>query len=549
MATEERLQKVLAKAGITSRRKAEELISEGLVTINGKVAKLGDKATFGKDAIKVKGKLIQAIEAPMYLAFYKPKGVISMLVDTENRPNLSHYLNKLEYRLFPVGRLDFMSEGLLLLTNDGDFAEKLQKRDDIARVYRIKVKGHLTDEMVSRLQKGARVENKVVRPHSVRVVRELEKKTQVDVVMVGAGAVDIKAMAELKGFLVDKITRTSIGHLSLHGLAPGHYRVLKASQVQALLDHPELGLKRIEHEEEAAKAKGQRNFHEKKDWESSDSDDTNDSIAVAKTPAPRVKPVAERIPVRRAGAAAKARSTSAGGARSSDYAPRDGERFERGERPMRGGSDRPSPRGPRPTFGDRPARGGDRPAFNDRPARGSDRPPMRGGDRERGPRRDSGFGAKPAFSASRGGDRPAWGRGFQCDGEKPRFGGDRKPGFGGGSDKPRFSGGGSDKPRFSGGGDRKPAFGGGDRKPAFGGGDRKPRFGGGRDRDGYGLMRPRADDIEGAGPGAAKGGREAFQSRRPPRSGDRPQSRGPRGFGGGKPTGGGFKPRRGPGNR
>src|SRR5947209_7120382 len=116
----ERVQKVLAQAGIASRRKAEELISQGLVTINGKLAKLGDKAEFGKDAIKVKGKLLNSQAEPLiYLAFNKPKGVISTLTDPEGRSTLTDFLGKIKARVFPVGRLDFNSDGLLILTNDG----------------------------------------------------------------------------------------------------------------------------------------------------------------------------------------------------------------------------------------------------------------------------------------------------------------------------------------------------------------------------------------------------------------------------------------------
>jgi len=151
----ERVQKILAQAGIASRRKAEELISEGEVTINGKLAKLGDKAEWGKDAIKVKGKLLQRAETTLYLAMNKPKGVISMLTDPEGRPTLAEFLTKVKTRVFPVGRLDFNSEGLILLTNDGAFAEKVQKSDQILRTYAIKVKGHPDHEMISRLEKGA----------------------------------------------------------------------------------------------------------------------------------------------------------------------------------------------------------------------------------------------------------------------------------------------------------------------------------------------------------------------------------------------------------
>jgi 23S rRNA pseudouridine2605 synthase len=287
MAELERVQKILAKAGIASRRKAEELITEGSVTINGKTAKLGDKAQFGKDAIKVNGKLLQTVEAKVYLAFYKPRAVISMLVDTESRPTIKDYLRKVEYRVFPIGRLDYNSEGLLILTNDGDFAEKMQKRDDIPRVYTVKVKGHVTEETVRRLQKGARIEHRMVRPHSVRLERELENKSQVQIVILGGGAVDLRALFEMKGLLVDKITRTAIGHLTLRGLAPGHYRFLKGPQVEALLEQPELGMKLLEREIEEEKPKGQRKFHEKK---------VRPEAAEGATPKPAGRPQSQQRP-------------------------------------------------------------------------------------------------------------------------------------------------------------------------------------------------------------------------------------------------------------
>src|SRR5687767_13402863 len=114
----ERVQKILSRAGIASRRKAEDLITEGEVTINGKVAKLGDKAELGKDAIKVKGKLLQGVEPTMYLAFHKPKNIVSTLHDPEGRPDNGDYLKQIKARVYPIGRLDFTSEGLILLTND-----------------------------------------------------------------------------------------------------------------------------------------------------------------------------------------------------------------------------------------------------------------------------------------------------------------------------------------------------------------------------------------------------------------------------------------------
>jgi pseudouridine synthase len=266
----ERIQKILAQAGIASRRKAEELISEGLVTVNGKVAKLGDKAEPGKDAIKVKGKLLQKPQNLVYLAFNKPKGVICSMSDPDGRPCLMDFLTHLKTRVFPIGRLDFNSDGLLLLTNDGDFAEKVQKRDNIARVYSVKLKGMLNDEMLARLERparmgGTRVKNKLVKPFSVRLVKELEKKSLVEFVVMGGNAFDTKAFFESRGFLVEKVSRTAIGHISLKSTAAGEYRLLKASQAFALLEQPELALKALAKDKRDARpAVNQRKLHAKR---------------------------------------------------------------------------------------------------------------------------------------------------------------------------------------------------------------------------------------------------------------------------------------------
>jgi 23S rRNA pseudouridine2605 synthase len=327
MAESERVQKILAKAGLASRRKCEELIVEGSVTINGKTAKLGDKAQFGKDAIKVNGRLLQAVESKTYLAFYKPRAVISMLVDNENRPNLSDYLSKLKARVFPIGRLDFNSEGLILLTNDGDFAEQMQKREDITRVYTVKVKGKVDAEAVHRLEKGARINYRMIRPHSVRVLKEMDAKTHVQLVILGGGAVDIRALCEMKGLLVDKITRTAIGHLTLRGLVPGHFRFLKPSQALALLEQPELGLKMLAADVADDKPKGQRNFHPKKERPIEDT--------ITKKPAPRgAAAFAETRPERREQRTSKPGASKPGtrkpfGSKSSSSKPM-------GSRPTRG---------------------------------------------------------------------------------------------------------------------------------------------------------------------------------------------------------------------
>lgn len=234
----ERVQKILARAGIASRRQAEELISLGQVTVNGRLAQLGDRAELGRDAIKVNGKLLRDTEAKVYLAFHKPKRVISMLADPEGRATLADFLGKVRARVFPIGRLDFNSEGLILLTNDGDFAEKLQRRDDVPRVYHVKVRGHPTRDMLERLARGTRQGRRLIRPYSVQLAEQLSSKSRIEIVLLGAGAMDLKTLFEHKGFLVERMVRTAIGPITLKGIEPGHYRLLRKSQVDGLLREP-----------------------------------------------------------------------------------------------------------------------------------------------------------------------------------------------------------------------------------------------------------------------------------------------------------------------
>lgn len=254
----ERVQKILARAGIASRRKAEELIAEGLVTINGRVAQLGDQAEYGKDSIKVGGKLLHSTEAPAYLLFNKPKGVISMMGDPQGRPSLADFLSQVRYRLFPVGRLDYNSEGLIVLTNDGAFAEKIQRRDDIIRVYDVKIGKHPTPEDIARLEKGGKAGDRIFKPHSVKIAQEFTKKSMIEVTVVGSGAVDLKSYFEAKGFQIERIIRIAFGHLRLGTLEPGKFRYLKQTQAMAILEQPELGLRRQEFEEGKTEKKRER---------------------------------------------------------------------------------------------------------------------------------------------------------------------------------------------------------------------------------------------------------------------------------------------------
>lgn len=220
----ERIQKIIAQAGLASRRQAEQLIIRGEVTVNGKIAELGQKATFGKDSIKVSGKLIHTTEPPVYIALYKPKGTVSTLSDPDQRPCIGDFLKKIKYKVFPVGRMEFNTEGLILLTNDGDFAERIQKEPHIRRVYAVKVRGHHEKEDLLKL-----------RINGVKVIEKYNQKSLIEVVIQGAGgSLNLKTQFQYKGFLVEKITRTTIGTIKLGQLSPGEFRFLKKSQVDAI---------------------------------------------------------------------------------------------------------------------------------------------------------------------------------------------------------------------------------------------------------------------------------------------------------------------------
>ncbi len=327
---QERVQKILAQAGIASRRKAEELIEMGLVTVNGKVAKLGDKAEMGKDAIKVEGKLITRTEAPIYLAFNKPKNVISALSDPEGRPCLGDYLSKVHTRVYPIGRLDFTSEGLILLTNDGAFAQSVQKRDDIPRVYHVKIKGHPETTVLKSLERGGRIDGKLVRPHSVKMVDEYASKSRIELVMLGSGAMDIKTFLEHRGVLVDRMIRTSIGHITLHDIKPGHFKLLRKSQAEALLTQPELFFR-------------DRAFEEKKEKEKE-----------ARRPAPRL-PEPRETPLPKWRRSESSRSAPSSERRGTPFAEGGRTRPPRDKR--RWGAVMPSPDAPRPGSRDRKPRG------------------------------------------------------------------------------------------------------------------------------------------------------------------------------------------------
>ena len=234
----ERLQKILARAGLASRREAERWIVEGRVTVNGSVIrKLGSQADPAKDSIKVDGKRIKPAAAPLYYALHKPPGVITTLNDPEHRPDLTPYLARLgeKRRLFPVGRLDYNTTGLLLLTNDGDFALRLtHPRFGVKKLYRAKLSACPTNEDLARLRKGISLEDGMTAPARARVIEKLRKNAWVEIEVQEGRKREVRRIFEALGFFVEKLVRIRVGSVSLGALPPGELRPLSRSEVASL---------------------------------------------------------------------------------------------------------------------------------------------------------------------------------------------------------------------------------------------------------------------------------------------------------------------------
>ncbi|MBP2240726.1 23S rRNA pseudouridine2605 synthase [Cytobacillus eiseniae] len=232
----ERLQKVIAHAGVASRRKAEELIKEGHVKVNGKIVKeLGIKVT-ASDRVEVKGIPVER-EEPVYFILYKPRGVISSVTDDKGRKVVTDYFQQIEQRIYPVGRLDFDTSGLLLLTNDGEFANLLMHpKSEIEKVYVAKVKGIPSREEMRSLERGVRLEDGKTAPAKTKMI-SMDKKKQTAIIELtiheGRNR-QVRRMFEAIGHPVLKLKRERYGSLTLQGLTAGDARELTAHEVKQL---------------------------------------------------------------------------------------------------------------------------------------------------------------------------------------------------------------------------------------------------------------------------------------------------------------------------
>ncbi|MGH9529936.1 MAG: pseudouridine synthase [Terriglobales bacterium] len=235
----ERLQKIIAAAGIASRRKAEELISGGLVSVNGQiVSELGSKADPEKDHIRVNGKLLQGPERHVYLLMNKPKGYVTTLRDPEGRPTVMDLVHGVGARVYPVGRLDYASEGLLLLTNDGDFANFLMKAaSHVPKTYMVKVAKTPSADGLGRLRAGLSIASDKGRrvktaPAKIQLIREADNPWY-EVTLTEGRNRQIRRMFEEIGHHVEKIKRVRYGPLELD-VHPGKFRRLTPQEVSRL---------------------------------------------------------------------------------------------------------------------------------------------------------------------------------------------------------------------------------------------------------------------------------------------------------------------------
>lgn len=243
-----RINKFLADSGVSSRRKADELIKDGYVKVNGKpISELGLQVDPNNDIVRVKNRIIKANIQKFYILFNKPTQVITSMSDPEGRKSVADYFPQLKMRIFPVGRLDWDSEGLLLLTNDGDWAQKvIHPSSEVLKTYHVKIKGTPTFEKVKKLEKGVSIIGGKVKAHRVEQLdsKRMFKggkgtKYQWYKIIIAEGKNrQVRKMFEKINCDVIKLQRVAIGNLKIGKLKPGQFRVLKPTDAQKIFTPP-----------------------------------------------------------------------------------------------------------------------------------------------------------------------------------------------------------------------------------------------------------------------------------------------------------------------
>ncbi len=235
VASKERLARFLSSAGIASRRHAEELIREGRVTLNGKaVTDPGTNVDPKKDAVKVDGKRVKPA-APVYYLLNKPRNVLCTMEDSRKRPCVGDLLIGMKGKPYPVGRLDFDSEGLLLCTNDGDLANRvIHPRYHIKKVYHVKIKGFPDKKVIDRLRSGVVLDGKKTATAGVSFLKKGKKNSWLRMTLYEGRNRQVKRMLDLFRYQVLKLRRVALGPLALEGLPPGAYRKLRPDELKKL---------------------------------------------------------------------------------------------------------------------------------------------------------------------------------------------------------------------------------------------------------------------------------------------------------------------------
>ena len=230
-----RLQKLLSEAGIASRRKAEEFILAGRVSVNGVTAQIGERADPSRDRVTLDGRPINMKVQKVYLMLHKPRGYITTMKDEMDRKCVAQLVRDVPERVFPVGRLDRESEGLLLMTNDGEFANAMMHPSHhVPKVYRVTVRPGVTEEQLTQLSTGIMIEGRKTAPAVVHVLSQESGRVVLEIILREGRNRQIRKMCEQLGLEVARLRRTAVGFLKLGMLPPGKWRMLTAAEVNRL---------------------------------------------------------------------------------------------------------------------------------------------------------------------------------------------------------------------------------------------------------------------------------------------------------------------------
>lgn len=231
-----RLQKFLAESGVASRRKSEELIADGKVKVNGKVASIGDKINSKKDTVTVSGKKIVKTKEFTYILLHKPRGFITTMSDEMDRKCVAELIKDVPARVYPVGRLDRDSEGMLLFTNDGEFANAMtHPTKHVPKTYRVTVRPSITEDQITQLTTGIIIDDRKTAPAQVRVVTKEEGRVVLEIILYEGRNRQIRKMCEAVGLEVARLKRTAIGSIKLGMLKQGAWRELNEDEVRKLM--------------------------------------------------------------------------------------------------------------------------------------------------------------------------------------------------------------------------------------------------------------------------------------------------------------------------